>query len=285
MGASREAWSVVTGATDGIGRQTALELLARGHRVILHGRSKPKLEQVAAQMRTAHPRAALEWVCFELGSLAEVRAGAQELLARFDRIGAVIANAGVYPQGHQLSVDGYELSFAVNHLAHFYLIHLLLPRLEESAPSRVVVLSSIAHHRGELELEGIALGRDGSGSPVERFDGYRAYASSKLANLLFAQELARRCEGSGVDVNAVHPGVIDTKMLRDGFGKLDGAPIEEGARCSIYVATAAELQGVSGKYFADSKPARSASRAQDLALQQGLWSLSEKLCGLSQQTD
>ena len=259
---------LVTGATDGIGKATALELARRGWRVILHGRSPHKLNQARAEIAGAVSGALLESVSADLGSLAQVRALAADLLGRFDRLEALVHNAGVFLQERQLSPDGFELTFAVNHLAPFALTFGLLPLLRASR-ARVVTVSSVAHNRGRIDFDDLQAARS--------FDGYRAYAQSKLANVLFANELAAR-ESGQLTSNSLHPGVIGTKLLKTGFG-IGGASPAQGAETSVYLVTSPEVETVSGRYFSDRRETPAAPQALDHAAQKRLWTLSEQLCG------
>jgi NAD(P)-dependent dehydrogenase (short-subunit alcohol dehydrogenase family) len=191
----------------------------------------------------------------------------------------LVNNAGVFTHDRRQSADGYELQFAINHLGHFLLTALLRPRLEASAPARVVTVASTAHERGRLDLEAVARG---GGDP---YDGYQAYADSKLANVLFAFALARRLAATGVTSNAVHPGTVSTDMLADylrkppvDLGDAHQTP-EEGAATSVHVATAAALDDVTGRYFAGERVADPSAAARDEALAARLWAWSAEVTG------
>ena len=258
---------LVTGATDGIGRATVDALAAQGAHVLVHGRDPARVARVVASLAARRPGHATGVVA-DLASLAAVRALADEVRARTARLDVLIHNAGAFMNRFVPTVDGFETTFAVNHLAPFLLTLEMLPLLRASAPARIVVVASVAHTQGRLEL-------DGKRDP-DRFDGYRAYASSKLCNVLFTRALARRLGGSGVTVNAVHPGVVTTKLLREGFGTT-GISVEEGAAGSVRLATAPELAGVSGRYFSRLNEAQPAPAAQDDRLAERLWEASERL--------
>jgi NAD(P)-dependent dehydrogenase (short-subunit alcohol dehydrogenase family) len=267
---------LITGATDGIGKQTAFDLARQGHRVLLHGRNPELGQAVLAELRAATNgaatgNAALEYFNADFASLAEVRRLAAEVQVKHERLDALIANAGVYLTQRQLSADGYELTFAVNHLAHFLLTNLLLDTLKRSAPARIVVVASQVHRSGRLDFSDLHLAR--------RYDGYTAYANSKLANVLFTYALAERLKGTGVAANALHPGVIGTKLLHAGWG-LGGAGVDAGAQTSVYLATSPKVAGVTGKYFEDKREQASARAAHDAQLQAELWRVSEQLAGL-----
>ncbi len=264
---------LITGATDGIGKQTARELVARGHHVVVHGRNEGKANAVRDDLRRAAKDARVDAVAFDLASLAEVRAGAARVLAEHPALHVLVNNAGVFMHERRLTVDGFETTFAVNHLAHVLLTELLLPRLEASAPARVVNVSSQAHQGGRVKLDDLQLERG--------FSGFAAYAASKLANVLHANALAARHDSRRVSANSLHPGVISTKLLREGWGA-SGGSLAEGARTSVRVAVDAELAGVSGRYFADGHETRPAMAALDETLQAELYQASLRLVGLAQ---
>lgn len=264
---------LVTGATDGIGHQTAVELARLGHSVGVHGRSPAKVQKTVEQVKRVSGNPHVEGFIADLASLEQVRALAAEVRKRLPRLDVLLNNAGVYMHERVLTADRLETTFQVNHLATMSLTLELLPLLKDSAPSRVVTVSSIAHRRGALALDDLQLERG--------FDGYRAYANSKLANVLFTFELAARLEGTGVTANCLHPGVIGTKLLREGFGS-DGASVEEGAATSVYLATSEDVAHVTGKYFVSSREAQVAEPARDASLQRALWEESERLLGIAQ---
>jgi NAD(P)-dependent dehydrogenase (short-subunit alcohol dehydrogenase family) len=248
--------ALVTGSSDGIGKQTALELARGGAHVIVHGRSEERAAAAASAVGAAEI-----WVC-DFGSLEEVRAAASRLPPGID---VLINNAGVYLQRRQLTKDGYETTFQVNHLAPFLLTNLLLPSLGKGA--RIVNVSSQVHSSGVLAWEDL-MGE-------KNFSGYGAYAQSKLANLLFTRELARRQQKA--TVNALHPGVIGTKLLRGGFGGMGGGSPEQGAATPVYLATSKEVEGVTGKYFVQRREARPAPQALDDEAARRLWDVSARL--------
>ncbi len=207
----------------------------------------------------------------DLSSLADVRALAADVSARAPRIDVLINNAGVFMNERLVSKDGFEMTFAVNHLAPFLLTHLLLPKLQQSESPRVVNVSSVAHNRGVIDLEDPNLERG--------FSGYGAYAASKLMNVLFSFDLARRLRAPFVAVNALHPGVIGTKLLREGFG-MSGGTVDTGARTSVRVATDPSLARVTGKYFSDEREATASRTAHNTLLQTRLYDLSARLTGI-----
>jgi NAD(P)-dependent dehydrogenase (short-subunit alcohol dehydrogenase family) len=259
---------LVTGSTDGIGLATAKQLAGQGHELVLHGRNEEKAMRACNAVRVAVPDAVLHAAHADLGDLAAVARMAQDLSARLPRLDVLINNAGVYMAEQMTSRDGFEMTLAVNHLAHFLLANLLLPLLKKSAAARVVTVSSIAHTSGRIEFDNMNCERG--------YNGYHAYANSKLANALFAYELARR--EPWLTSNSLHPGVIGTKLLHAGFS-MQGASVEFGARTSVYLATSADVAKVSGKYFIDCSVAAPAAQAQDAQLAQRLWTWSEQAVG------
>ena len=261
---------LVTGATDGIGKQTALDLARSGARVLVHGRNQARAEHAVAELRAAGGQA-LEAVWGDFASLAQVRSLAEEVRSRVDRLDILVNNAGVYMKDRILTEDGLETTFQVNYLAAFLLTRLLLDRLEAAPAARIVVVSSVAHQGGYLDFENLQGER--------LFDAYSAYASSKLADLLFAVELAERLRGTRVSVNALHPGTVGTKLLRAGFG-MDGVDVARGARTSAYLALSPDVEGVTGRYFMDCKPTACSLFAEDAALRRRLWAHSEQLAHL-----
>jgi NAD(P)-dependent dehydrogenase (short-subunit alcohol dehydrogenase family) len=266
---------VVTGASSGIGAAGAVELARLGATVVPVGRDERRLAKVARQVGAEGLRA-------DLASLAEVRRLADELLARHERIHVLVNNAGVMPGRRRVTEDGLELTFAVNHLAPFLLTNLLLDRLRESAPARVVTTSSVAHMGGLIDLDDLQLERG--------WRGMRAYSSSKLANVLFTRELARRLRGTGVVANCFHPGVIRTRLTRRAnplllVGARLAAPLlgspKTGAETLVYLASAPEAAEVTGGYFENRAPGRPSAQSQDAALAAELWERSARLAGLT----
>jgi NAD(P)-dependent dehydrogenase (short-subunit alcohol dehydrogenase family) len=211
------------------------------------------------------PQADVQGVHADLSDLNEVVRMAAELAGRLQHLDVLLNNAGVYMKERQLSRQGIEMTLAVNHLAHFLLTLSLLPLLKKSTEPRVVTVSSVAHKSGRIDF--------GDLNHSRHYDAYRAYADSKLANALFARELARR--ETWLASNSLHPGVIDTKLLHAGFS-MQGAPLAEGARTSVYLATSAEVNGVSGKYFDDCAIAETSPLVRDEHVARELWEWSER---------
>lgn len=259
---------LITGSTDGIGLEIAKELAMRGHELVLHGRSEKKLKHACDAVRAVAPDAALQTVCADLGDLAAVARMAHDLSKRLPRLDVLINNAGVYMTGRAVSRDGFEMTLAVNHLAHFLLTNLLLPLLRRSAAPRVVTVGSMVHTSGRIVFDDM--------NSEQGYNDYHAYANSKLANVLFASELARR--EPWLTSNSLHPGVIGTKLLHAGFD-MAGDTVAAGARTSVYLATAPEVANVTGRYFDNCTAVAPAPQAQDWQLAQRLWAWSEDAVG------
>jgi retinol dehydrogenase-12 len=296
---------LVTGATAGIGEVTARELARRGARVVLVGRSRERCEATAEAIRRETGNPAVEYLVADLSSQADVRRLAREFLARHDRLHVLVNNAGALFAQRRESIDGIEMTLALNHLAYFLLTSLLLDTLKASAPARVVNVASRAHEDvrgldfGDLQARARARSFWGYGEskfagllytlflPM-RHPGFLQYARSKLANLLFTYELARRLEGTGVTVNALHPGFVASRFMAGNgalgwfmrrWAGLFGVSAEEGAKTSINLATSPEVEGVTGKYFARQKEVASSPASLDVAAARRLWDLSEELTG------
>jgi NAD(P)-dependent dehydrogenase (short-subunit alcohol dehydrogenase family) len=236
--------------------------------VLVHGRSSERAEHAVRDLRASAAHGQSEPLVGDFASLSAVRELASDVLSRFDRLDVLVNNAGVMTRRHTRSAGGYELTLAVNHLAHFLLTTLLLDRLKASAPARIVTVSSQMHSGGSIHFDDPQL--------EHGWNAYEAYSQSKLANVLFAYALARRLTGTGVSSNALHPGVIGTKLLHEGFGG-GGTDVAEGAATSVYLASDPAAAEVTCTYWARMRQARSAPASYDEALQERLWTLSEQL--------
>ena len=265
---------LVTGATDGIGKETALELARLGARVIVHGRSEARVAAAWAEVERASEAPPPPPVIADFSSLSQVRALAGELSRRGVAIDTLINNAGVYMKRRELSAEGIELTVAVNHFAHVLLTHLLLESAVGQSLTRIINLSSIAHARASLELDDIDNTRGA-------FDHYQAYATSKFANVLFTVELARRLQARGVKVNAVHPGVVSTKLLQTGFDMRGPDSLGKGARSSVLLAISPEYAHISGAYFIEGREARMHRRASEAELCARYYELSAARVGVA----
>ena len=268
---------LITGASAGIGKATASELASRGARVVLACRDAEKAGKARAEILARSPAARVDVVALELGSLRSVRDCAQKVLADHPRIDVLIDNAGVFPPKLRKTADGFEEQIGVNHLGHFLLTNLLLERLVASAPARVVVVSSMMHAGGKIDFASFR-------GPA-KYSAYTAYRQSKLANILFTNELARRLSGRGVTANSLHPGGVATEIARDASllvrtaARLLGTSPEKGARTSLHLAASPEVEGVTGRYFVSCREAETDPLAQDEALARKLWDESEQLVG------
>jgi NAD(P)-dependent dehydrogenase (short-subunit alcohol dehydrogenase family) len=264
-----EAKILVTGATDGLGRRVAFELAATGATVLLHGRSRERLEATLGEIRRETGSEKLGSYLADLSSLGEVRALAEQILTEQDRLDVLVNNAGVIVGERTESEDGYELTFAVNYLAHFLLTHLLLPLLRDSAPARVVNVASAG--QSPIDFDDVMLERG--------YGGMKAYTQSKLAQVMFTFELAERLRGSVVTVNALHPAsLMETRMVLETFGR-SMSTVEEGAEATVRLATSPELEGITGRYFDGTREGRADPQAYDEEARKRLWALSEELCG------
>ena len=241
-----------------------------GHRVLVHGRSRGKAERTALQLsQGSPPQSEALAVWGDLSRMREVLELARQVRAQCQSLDVLINNAGVLENRHRLSEDGFELTMAVNHFAPFLLTRALLDLVLAAPAGRIVTVSSMVHSSGSLDLGAPSfLPQRGA------YSGYDAYCASKLANVLFTLELARRLAGAKAGANCLHPGVIGTKLLRAGFS-MGGASVEEGALTSVFLATSDAVAGVSGKYFNSCREAQCSSTSRDPILAQALWQASE----------
>jgi NAD(P)-dependent dehydrogenase (short-subunit alcohol dehydrogenase family) len=275
---------MVTGANSGIGKVTALELARMGATVVLVCRSRSRGEQALEEIRRETGSSAVELMVADLSSQASARELAAAFRQKYDRLHVLVNNAGAIFPRRELTVDGLESTFALNHLGYFLLTNLLLDLIRASAPARIVNVSSGAHAMGAINFADLQAER--------KFNSWRAYGQSKLANILFTVELARRLEGTGVTVNCLHPGLVGTQF---GAGYYADSPLaravgslmplfaispEKGAETSIYLATSPEVAGVTGKYFAKKRPVKPSRAATDMALAERLWQVSAQLTDL-----
>jgi retinol dehydrogenase 12 len=272
---------VVTGATSGIGLVTAQILARQGATVIVVGRNPERGAATVSHIRQETGNSAVELMVADLSAQAQVRQLASEIQRRFPRLDVLINNAGALFSRRQLSQDGIEMTFALNHLAYFLLTNLLLDPLKASVSARIINVSSEAHRGAGLDFTDLQGQRS--------YSGWRAYARSKLANILFTYELARRLEGTSVSANALHPGFVATNFGRNnrgimamGFRILQLAAIspEAGARTIIHLASAPEVKDISGRYFVKQKAVRSSQVSYDRAAAERLWQSSAQLTRL-----
>jgi len=266
--------AIVTGANTGIGKETARGLAEQGMHVVLAVRDVAKGEAAAKDIGGD-----VEVLALDLADSASIRSFARTFTAKHDRLDVLVANAGVWTRERSTTKDGFETTFGVNHLGTFLLVNELLPTIERTAPSRIVIVSSDLHYRGKMVWEDLQFEN-------RKYGGTSAYNQSKLANVLYANALARRLEGKNVTVNALHPGVVATELTRElpGFiravvGLFMLTPAQ-GARTSLHAALSDEGGEVTGAYFDKSKQKRASRAALDVAAQEKLWAISEELLGL-----
>ncbi len=272
---------LVTGATSGIGKEAARELARRGATVVVAGRNPEKCAATVQDIRRQTNNPSVDFLLADLSSQKQVRQFAEEFRSRYQRLDVLVNNAGAIVLSRRQSVDGIEMTFALNHLSYFLLTSLLLDFLISSNPSRVVNVASSAHQGASIDFEDLQLRRG--------YRGMRAYGRSKLANVLFTAELARRLEGTGVTANAVHPGLVATNFLSNNgpAGRLMnlglrvvGKRVAAGAETVIYLASSPDVAGVTGKYFVEKKAVASSPASQDSVAAARLWRVSAELTGL-----
>ncbi|AMV38914.1 SDR family oxidoreductase [Planctomyces sp. SH-PL62] len=277
---------LITGATSGIGFIAARELARAGARLLLVGRSARTADDAARRIREEVAGADVGPLHADLSSQAEIRKLADEVRNRTDRLDVLVNNAGGIFLDRTESVDGIETTFAVNHLAPFLLTHLLLPLLEAAPSARVVTVASGAHRGVAMTFDDLE-GRT-------RYSGWRAYQRSKLANILFTRELARRLKGSSITANSLHPGYVNTQIFRDATWKgrvmralagLFAITPEKGAETTIHLASSPEVEGVSGEYFIASRAVGSSLASQDEAAARRLWDVSAEMTGVERSVD
>jgi retinol dehydrogenase 12 len=274
--------NLVTGATAGIGEVTGCELARMGARVILVSRDPQRCADTVDRIQEETGNTAVEYIPADLSSLAQVRCLAEEILRRCDRLDVLVNNAGAMFMRRQESQDGIEMTWALNHLSYFLLTHLLLDLLKASAPARIVNVSSDAHRGAKINFGDLEAKRGYSGFPV--------YGQSKLANILFTFELARKLEGTGVTANALHPGFVATRFAKNngllvalGMGvvhRIFALSPEKGARTSLYLAASPEVEGITGEYFVKERAVRADPAAYDQAAAKRLWQVSAEQVGL-----
>jgi len=273
---------LITGGTNGIGKSTAQELARMGATVVIVGRDAQKTFKVVEEIRATSGNNKVDSLLADLSSQQEIQRLANEFKNKYSHLHVLLNNAGAVFMQRQLSVDGIEMTFALNHLAYFLLTNLLLDTIKASAPARIINVSSGTHTSGKIEFDNLQGERDYSP---------KAYDNSKLAIILFTMKLARRLEGTGVIGNALHPGFTST-----GFGKnnpsflmniiravvpLIARSPEKGAETSIYLASSPEVQSITGKYFVDSKITQPAPQATDRAVAKKLWDVSAEMVHLA----
>jgi NAD(P)-dependent dehydrogenase (short-subunit alcohol dehydrogenase family) len=273
---------LITGGTNGIGKSTAQGLARMGATVVIVGRNAQKTSQVVEEIRLATGNQNVDSLLADLSSQQEVRRLASDFKSKYPQLHVLLNNAGGTFTTRQLSVDGIEMTLALNHLAYFLLTNLLLDTLKASAPARIINVSSNAHSGGKIDFDNLQGERS--------YSSFGPYGNSKLANILFTTELARRLEGTGVTVNALHPGFTSTGFGKNNPGflmKIMGAVVplvarspEKGAATSIYLASSPEVQSITGKYFVDCIVTQPAPQAAASAVAKKLWDVSAEMVHL-----
>jgi NAD(P)-dependent dehydrogenase (short-subunit alcohol dehydrogenase family) len=268
----------VTGATSGVGFETARGIAQQGATVVIVGRSLERSRTAVERLRRQTGNPNVDFLLADLSAQADIRRLAGEFEQRYARLHVLVNNAGGLFLNGQVSADGIEMTLALNHLGYYLLTRLLIPLLEASAPARIINVASVAHVGARMDF------------PTLRFNGWKGYKRSKLANILFTYELARRLEGKGVTVNALHPGLVASGFGMNNRGlfplvkplvDLFAVSIEQGASTSVYLACSPEVEGVTGKYFVRCKPGRSSRASHDPDAAARLWQVSSAMTGLT----
>jgi NAD(P)-dependent dehydrogenase (short-subunit alcohol dehydrogenase family) len=271
---------MVTGGTDGIGKAPAVGLARMSATVIITGRNAQKADRVVEEIRATTGYPNVSALIADFAALDQVRKLAETVRARYDRLDVLVNNAGLVTRTRQESQDGYELMFAVNHLAPFLLTTLLLDLLKAGAPARVVNVSSFGYKRGAIHFDDLQF--------EQHFDHRQAYYQTRLGSVLFTLALARRLEGTGVTANVLHPGIVKTNLSHNYMGnpvfrffeQLIAISPEQGAQTSLYLAAAPEVEHVTGSYFEKQQRKPLSETASDRELQERLWQVSAALVGL-----
>ncbi len=273
---------LITGATSGIGLVTAQALAQRGAHVVLVGRDATRGANSVEQIKHATGNDTVDLLLADLSSQADLNALAQTFRQRYERLDVLVNNAGALFTERQVSADGLEMTFALNHLGYFILTHRLLDILRASAPCRIINVASSAHQRGRIHLEDL--------QGEHTYGGWRAYCQSKLANIMFTYALAKRLQGTQITANTLHPGFVATRFGHNNSGLkakfLRAAQVlainsEKGAETMIYLSSSPEVASVSGKYFVNKHDVPSSSRSYDEAIATALWQTSETMASLN----
>ncbi len=270
---------IITGATDGIGKEAAMHLAGMGFTLGLVGRNRDKISSTLAEIQNATGNKHITFFQADLSLMKEVRRLAEEIQSTFDKINVLLNNAGAYIADFEKTGEGFERTFALNHLSYFLLTDLLLDTIKTTPNSRIVNVASDAHRKTNLNFDNL-----------QGFNGYKgwpAYCKSKLCNIMFTYELGRRLEGSDTTANCLHPGFVNTSFgnnnragIRLGLTAakaVSAINVKKGAKTSIYLASSSEVEGVNGKYFAKCKPKNSSPQSNVIEDQKRLWDISEQL--------
>ncbi len=270
---------LITGANSGIGKVMALEIAKEEAKVVMVCRSKERGEAARQEIVNESHSKSVELMLADLSSMQEVRNLAKEFKRNHDSLHVLINNAALWPNKRMLTVDGLEMQFAINHLSHFLLTNLLLDVIKSSAPARIVNVSSGLHRRAKIDFDDL--------QAEKRYRHMQVYGQTKLTNVYFTHELAKRLKGTGVTVNSFTPGMTATNLGRylspiaQWFMKTFSKSAERGAETGVYLATSPEVEAVTGKYFANCKEVKSSKISYDVEIARRLWEVSEELTGLS----
>lgn len=269
---------LVTGATDGIGKVSARVLAELGAKVIIVGRNPEKSAIVLAELRSISGNENIDLLMADLAVMQEVRDLAEQVISRYDRIDVLLNNAGGYFTKHEITSDGLEMTFALNHMSYFLLTNKLMELLKYSAPARIVNVSSDAHYGVDMEFENL--------NGEQEYKAWKAYQKSKLANVLFTNELLKKVPGN-ITVNCLHPGFVATNFGHNNGGffgpvlkiaqRISAIDPEEGAKTSIFLCSAPEVKGVSGKYFYKCQPKTSSRESRNMDTGKRLWQISSDI--------
>lgn len=273
---------LITGATSGIGKETARILAGMGAELVLVARDEDKLKNTISEIGKTTGNTKLEYIQCDLSSLDDIRQMTGNFLQKHKRLDVLINNAGLIVPEFRKTVDGYEYTFALNHLGYFLTTGLLIEILLKSAPARIVSVSSVAHTWSDIQFDDLMF--------EKKYNPMKAYGQSKLANILFTRELARRLNGKGVTANCLHPGAVNTRFGSE-FKGVFKAGIElfrpfmvspqKAAETPVYLATSSDVEGISGAYFVKKRQAKTSRAAQDMEKARKLWEISEKLTGFT----
>ena len=269
---------LVTGATDGIGKVSARVLAELGAKVIIVGRNPEKSAIVLAELRSISGNENIDLLMADLAVMQEVRDLAEQVISRYDRIDVLLNNAGGYFTKHEITSDGLEMTFALNHMSYFLLTNKLMELLKYSAPARIVNVSSNAHYGVDMEFENL--------NGEQEYKAWKAYQKSKLANVLFTYELLKKVPGN-ITVNCLHPGFVATNFGHNNGGffgpvlkiaqRISAIDPEEGAKTSIFLCSAPEVKGFSGKYFYKCQPKTSSRESRNMDTGKRLWQISSDI--------
>ncbi|MFX1500006.1 MAG: SDR family oxidoreductase [Promethearchaeota archaeon] len=261
---------LITGSTDGIGYQSAIELVKSGYHIIVHGRNQEKAELTLNQIEKVTNKNNLSAIFADLGSFNQIKEMVNDINDRYNRLDVLINNAGVYRPERNVTQEGLEETFAINYVAPFLLTNLLINKLKKGIPSRIVNVASRIQSN-HFDFDDLLMERG--------YTGMKAYARSKTALILFTYFLSEKMKNTGITINSLHPGWINTKLSRSGNGS-GGAPLLEGAKTLIYAATAPELENISGRYFKNNHPTPSKDITYNKDIQKKLWKITEELVGM-----